>query len=306
MPHIALATCRALPAWEIDDRPLVEALQGHGATVETPAWDDPAAGWGRFDAVLIRTTWDYVPRLGEYLAWAEAVERAGTPLVNPAAVVRWNTHKGYLRELSRAGVPIIPTCWLARGAAVDLHQRVRALQAERAFLKPVVGAGASDTLRFTTDPDGLEAATAFSREQLERQEMMLQPYLEKVETFGEVSAIFVGGRLCHGVRKVPVSGDYRVQDDFGATDEPYSFEGEEARRAHQVMAAAAACLGLEGPAELLYGRADFLADAGGDLLLTELELVEPSLFFRHGGATAGALAAGLLRSLHGKRPSRGV
>ena len=36
--------------------------------------------------------------------------------------------------------------------------------------------------------------------------------LERVERDGEVSAIYFDGAFSHGVRKVPVAGDYRVQD----------------------------------------------------------------------------------------------
>jgi hypothetical protein len=292
--RLALATCRALPSWEVDDRPLREALREEGAAVDEPVWDDPRVDWPSFDACLIRTTWDYMERRDEYVAWAERVGGA-TRLFNSPAVVRWNTHKGYLRALADRGVAIVPTEWLPEGAPAAIGELVADRGWSRAFLKPVIGATARETLRFAADRDGLRAAQGHADRLLPTEGLMLQPYLERVETDGEVSAIFVDGELTHGVRKVPVAGDYRVQDDFGARDFPYSFAGEERLAAEAVVAAAERALDLATP--LLYARADFLRGPRGELLLTELELVEPSLFFRHAPAAARALAGALLRRL---------
>jgi hypothetical protein len=107
---------------------------------------------------------------------------------------------------------------------------------------------------------------------------------------GEWSAIFVDGAITHCVRKVPVPGDYRVQDDFGAKDAPYAPTPAERALAERAMAAVERRFG-----RLLYGRTDFLWDDAGGCVLTELELVEPSLFFRHGPAAAPAMVAALLR-----------
>lgn len=293
--RLALASCRELPAWEVDDRPLVAALETRGARVEEPAWDDPRADWAGFDGCLIRTTWDYMERRDEYVAWAQRVESA-TPLFNPAAVVRWNTHKGYLRELERRGVAIVPTAWLEAGSRPEIAGQLAERGWRRGFLKPMVGATARETLRFDADPDGLARAQAHAERLLAREGLMLQPYLERVEHDGEVSAIFLEGELSHGVRKVPRAGDFRVQDDFGARDFPYAFAGRERDVAVATLAAAESALAL-APARLLYARADYLRGADGELLLTELELVEPSLFFRHAPVAAARLAEALLARL---------
>lgn len=292
--RLALATCRSLPDWEVDDRPLREALRDQGAVVEEPAWDDSGVDWRSFDACLIRTTWDYMERRDEYVAWAERTG-AATRLFNPAAVVRWNTHKSYLRELEDLGVAIVPTEWLPQGEPSAVGELARRRGWSRAFLKPVIGATARETLRFAADLDGLRAAQEHADRLLPTEGLMLQPYLDRVETDGEVSSIFVDGELTHGVRKVPVAGDYRVQDDFGARDFPYPFAGEERLLAERVVIAAERILGLD--ARLLYARADFLRGPEGGLLLTELELVEPSLFFRHAPDAARRLADALRRRL---------
>ena len=49
--------------------------------------------------------------------------------------------------------------------------------------------------------------------------------------------------------------------------------------------------------DLLYARVDFLRDDAGAMRLGELELVEPSLFFRHEPSSADQLADALLARL---------
>jgi hypothetical protein len=277
--RLALATCATVPSWEVDDRPFHADLAALGVDVTHAAWDDPSVDWSRFDRVLIRTTWDYQERRDAFVAWAE---RIPVPLFNPAPIVRWNTHKSYLRDLESRGVPVIPTEWLATGSRPDIAALCRARDWRRAFLKPCVGATARETLRFDA---GDPRAQAHADRLLAREDLMLQPYLDRVETDGELSAIFIDGELTHAVRKIPVKGDYRVQDDWGAKDGPVDFpDAALARRAVDAVGA-----------KLLYARADFLVAPDG-LRLTELELVEPSLFFRHARHAAMKLAAAITRT----------
>jgi glutathione synthase/RimK-type ligase-like ATP-grasp enzyme len=292
---VALATRSDLPAWEVDDELLHRALAGNGTAFERPVWDDPAVDWSRFDGVLLRTTWDYQDKLPAFLQWIDRVART-TRLWNPPAVVRWNVHKHYLRDLAGAGVPLAPTCWLARGSTADVAALVTANGWREAFLKPCVGATARETLRFAATPDGFAAARAHVERLLPREDLLLQPFLPAVLTRGEWSAVFVDGALAHCVRKIPVPGDYRVQDDFGARDEPYAPTPAERALAEHTMALACRAGGPNPGADgrpLPYGRADFLWTDDGACVLTELELVEPSLFFRHGPAAATRLANAL-------------
>jgi hypothetical protein len=58
--------------------------------------------WSTFDLVVVRSTWDYPDRREAFLAWAESLPH----VLNPPEVLRWNTDKRYLEELS---VDVIPT-----------------------------------------------------------------------------------------------------------------------------------------------------------------------------------------------------
>ncbi len=296
--RLALATCADLPEWEVDDRPFHEALRRRGHDVSLPVWDDAHVDWAAFDAVLVRTTWDYMEKQEAFVAWAERVA-ALRPLSAPPGVVRWNTRKTYLRDLAEEGVPLAPTQWLEPGPPADVAALLAGRGWERAFLKPMVGATARETLRFATDAAGMAAAQAHLDRLQPREGFLLQPYLPSIEQEGELSAVFFGGRFSHGVRKVPVPGDYRAQDDFGAHDEPWDFPAAEREHAAAVMARAERRFG-----PLLYGRVDFLRGADGRLLLNELELVEPSLFFRHDPQAADRLADAWLARLAAQETPR--
>ena len=99
VPRIAIASALAALPLDEDLPALHAALDAAGLQHETLSWDDPTVSWQRFDAVLLRSTWDYTQRLPEFLAWCERVS-ALTRLLNPLSIVRWNTDKHYLGELA--------------------------------------------------------------------------------------------------------------------------------------------------------------------------------------------------------------
>jgi hypothetical protein len=278
---VALVSCDDLPGWEVDDNPLIEALQERGATVHRPSWTQDIE-WDTFDISVIRTTWDYHSRKVEFVDWCKTVPR----LFNNAEIVVWNTHKSYLRELEERGTAIAPTTWIGTNRTIDVQKELNLFGSSQGFIKPQVGACASDTLRFSCDE--VEEAQQFLRDNA-HQDMMLQPYLKNVETEGELTAVFIDGHFTHGVQKIPVKGDYRVQDDFGATDKPYEFTSDELQTMQETL------LAVPQHEQLLYARFDYLRSDEGELLLNELELIEPSLFFRHCENSAIRLAEAILK-----------
>jgi hypothetical protein len=282
MTHIALATCSNLPAHEHDDETLHQCILERGMKLSQPAWNDPEVDWSSFDVVVIRTTWDYTAHLDDFIAWSKHVTTQ-TLLFNPSEAVVWNSDKRYLRELEAGGVPIVPTTWIEQGSRFDLEAWASTLGShKRGFFKPVVGANAQGTHRFSLeDSDELRRAQKSLDEALTRGGLMLQPYRHSVEREGEVSLVCFGGQISHAVRKIPVADDYRVQDDWGAHDEPLDWATRHPTLgplAMQSIKVAEAIIGQE----LVYARADFLSDDAGRFELNELELIEPSLFFRHG------------------------
>ena len=209
--RLALATCSNLPDWEVDDFPFHEAIVDAGIEMSRPVWDDPDVDWKSFDAVLIRTTWDYQEKQVAFNDWAQRISQE-THLVNPVEVVVWNTAKTYLRDLEAVGAPLTPTHWLDQGTTVNIADLMQDIGWSQGFLKPVVGATARETLPFETTTEGLEKAQAHLDRLLPDESMMLQPFLESVLKEGEYSAIFFGGEFSHGVQKIqfPVITEFKT------------------------------------------------------------------------------------------------
>jgi hypothetical protein len=113
MTVIGLATCAKVPDLTADDRLLLDELLRRGVDARPVIWEDPGVPWATFDSVMIRSCWDYYLKPGPFLAWMASLEEAGVPPWNPAGLVRWNHHKGYLQDLERSLELIEPFLFLA-------------------------------------------------------------------------------------------------------------------------------------------------------------------------------------------------
>lgn len=281
-PRVAIATCAELPKGEEDGPLLQTALRTAGIESETVVWDDPAADWSGYDLVVIRSTWDYTDKLEAFLAWARSVPR----LLNPAAVVRWNTEKTYLADLAAAGVPTIPTAVVRPGDPLEPP-------AGEFVVKPAVSAGSRDTTRF---PPGREAEAREEVARLHRagRTVVVQPYVASVDARGETAVLFIGGALSHSVTKGPMlTPDRRWVDELYFAEDigPRTATAAERALAERALAAVPG-----GPEQLLYARVDLVDGDDGPLVL-ELELTEPSLFLAHAPGAAGRLAAAIAAAL---------
>jgi glutathione synthase/RimK-type ligase-like ATP-grasp enzyme len=280
--RIAFATYSNAPELVADDLAAVAALEALGARVHAAVWDDPTVHWGAFDAVVVRSCWDYHLKTDAFLAWVDSVESSGARLWNPPSVVRWNFEKTYLADLERKGIPVVPTVWLERGARADLAAILERERWPRAVVKPTVSLSAYETW-IASREGGDEARLA---RMLERGGVMVQPFVEEIRTGGEWSLVFFGGEYSHAVVKRPAEGDFRSQSEYGATKtvtEPPARLVDDARRALEAAGG-----------EVLYARVDGV-DAGG-LVLMELELIDPELYFLKVPAAAGRFAAALLET----------
>ena len=256
-------------------------LAAYGLSAALVAWDDPVVDWSAFRLCVIRATWDYHLRLPEFLAWAERVA-AQTALWNPLDLVRWNTHKGYLRDLERQGVAIVPTIWAPRGTSLDLAALLAERGWTRAVVKPAVSASAYATQLVTSAT--LVEGQAHLDALLAERDMMIQPFLTSVTTTGERSLVYFDGALSHTFLRSPALGK------GGATDAGLiANDEEEAAFAGRVMQTVTS--------ETLYARVDIARDDAGDLRLMELELVEPWLGLELAPEATTRFAAAIARRL---------
>jgi glutathione synthase/RimK-type ligase-like ATP-grasp enzyme len=286
MSRIALATYRPGPDAPQDrDLPvLVAALNAAGARAEAVCWDDPEADWAAYDLVVIRSTWDYSWRVEEFTAWTERCGKL-TRLANPAPVVRWNMDKRYLGELSAAGVPTVPTRYLAPGDPVELP-------GDREYVvKPTSGAGSRYAARYT--PGERETAVRhLERMHAEGLTAMVQPYLKGIDVTGERPLQFFGGRLLHAGRKQAVltaGTPFDVRKTAHPGLEVWKPTEAETAVAERALAA------VPGAPDLLYARVDLVDGDDGRPCVMELELVEPNLFLWLHPGSVPVVAGEILR-----------
>src|SRR2546422_2977778 len=281
---IALATHAGLPALNDDDCLLVEALARRGVSAVPAVWDAPDVRWEGFTAVMVRSCWDYHCRLAEFLGGIAKLEGLGGAIWNPPPVLRWNSHKSYLRDLAAAGVATVPTRWVARGEQAALADILDVAGWREAVVKPAVSASALGTWRTTVVTAACDQ-TRFD-ELLATGDVMVQPYIDVVRDQGEWSLMFWGRRYSHSVLKRPAGADFRVQWEYGGSavaKKPPRSVREDAERALAVV-----------PPETLYARVDGV-EREGRLVVMELELIEPHLFLGWEPSAPDRLAQALLR-----------
>jgi glutathione synthase/RimK-type ligase-like ATP-grasp enzyme len=285
-PYIAYVTAEVDfldpdPDWDMPA--VVAGLRAAGVDVDTPRWDDLEVDWSRYDLVVIRSTWNYAPRRADFVAWARSVE-ALTTLLNPAHVIAENTDKVYLAGLVSAGIPVIPTQVLLPGQAPEWSAPEFA-QAQRIVVKPTVGAGAigaslNDSLQRAQEQIDAHHAAGSA--------VLVQPYVDAVDSDGEVAIVVIDGAITHAVKKVPALSQGGHGDAMEVVD------------VDDTMRTFVDSIALLVPewSELLYARVDVVPDGNGDWLLMELELTEPTLFLgMHEGAT-DLLVAAILRRVN--------
>ena len=279
--HVAFATSRAHSRLTSDDLLAAAACHARGIRVTPAVWDDPAVRWASFDAVIVRSTWDYHRRVDDFLAWLAILENVGVPVWNPIALLRWNANKRYLGDLDRRGVSTVPTAWITVIDASSLASVMDERGWSDVVVKPVISATAYGTHRVRrTDAEGAGRAMGDGA----TGEYLVQPFLPEIQTLGEWSLIFFRGAFSHSVRKRPVAGDFRVQTEYGGSSIT------ERAPTSVIEAGAAALDAVDGP--WLYARVDGVETPRGFVLM-ELEMLEPMLFFDRDAEAPVRFAAAL-------------
>jgi glutathione synthase/RimK-type ligase-like ATP-grasp enzyme len=252
--RVAFVTCDEKPGIAPDDLLVVALLEERGVRVEPWSWSNAAAPWSDFDLVIVRSAWDYHLQPERFRAWIDARQR----LWNPPEVLRWNLDKRYLLDLEARGVAIIPTNLVERGAALSFDW-------PDAVVKPVISASAFRTWRVREGEPRAEV-----QKLVEELDVLVQPFVKEVQSEGEWSLCFANGRYSHAVIRRPGAGDFRVQQELG---------GSVTKALPDAALIEAACKALQqAPGATLYARVDGVA-VEGVFRLTELELIEPCLFF---------------------------
>jgi len=291
--HIAFVTSAALSQLTDDDRIAAEALTRKGARVTPVVWTG-AEQARRFDAVVIRSPWDYTQNAEAFRGWLEDHREA--PLYNGYEVLRWNMDKRYLLDLAAQGASVIPTLVFDRSAQVDLASIIEDRSWPTVVVKPLISAAGNRT--FTATLSKLATAQADLDTLLRDGGVLIQPFAEGVAEEGEWSVIYTGGEYSHTVLKRAAPDDFRVQAKWGGTVGAADPTAELISVADRVLAATRQL--LVDP-DLLYARVD-LVRCNGVYAVMEVELIEPELFFRFAPGSGDRFAEALLSRLRGRSP----
>lgn len=286
MKTIGFATYSDEPQLTKDDLLVAEALRPMGIAVVPVVWDDPSVDLRHIEAVIIRSCWDYHLKPDQFLQWVDTLDQAGIQVFNSNAIVKWNFDKHYLQDLAAQGVAIPGTIWVEPGTSADLETILREHDLAEAVIKPTISLSAYQTWRLSADETHTHQET-FAQLVAERG-MMIQEFIPEVTTSGELSLMFFGKVYSHAVYKRPRQDDFRVQTDFGGTRKV-------AAPAQTVIAQAQAI--VDSIAEpLLFARVDGI-EVKGRLVLMELELIDPLLFFSYDPTAAQRFAEVIAQAL---------
>jgi glutathione synthase/RimK-type ligase-like ATP-grasp enzyme len=262
------------PDWYIqnifdDERPVIRALEERGLRVWRTNWDNPDFDWTRTRYILFRSTWDYFDRFPEFSIWLEQVNRQ-TRMINPYTIIKWNMDKHYLRDLANSGINIPPTLYIEPGDTRSLSSIIKETGWSDIILKPCVSGAARHTYRL--HPGNISTHEAVFRELISVESMMLQEFQGNVISRGEIAFMLFGGKYSHAVLKKASAGDFRVHEDFGGTVHEYVASKDEIAFASTVVS--------ECDTLPVYARVDAIWDNKNNLCVSELELIEPELWFR--------------------------
>lgn len=289
---VALVTAEAAIGFDADMPLLRRALDERGVDHREVVWNDPSIDWSSFALVVVRSTWDYVPLIADFLRWIDHVA-AVTRLENSADVMRWNVDKHYLRDAEKAGLSIVPTMFVDPTIVDDeTIWRPRLddwMTTGDVVVKPCVSAGSNDTERHSTVQTAVDHVVSLTSK---GRGAMVQPYLADVDRLSETGIVFLAGQISHAFSKGPLLATARdLEAGLYARERiesrtPTRDELELAQRASDWLTSRFG--------QLLYARVDLLPSPEGPKIV-ELELTEPSLFLQTdteaASRAAGAIAA---------------
>lgn len=269
MPLCAFLTMDNLDEFEVYDELLLEPLAELGWSVDMVSWRAKEVDWNRYEAVIIRSPWDYQQDAKRFMQVLRDIDASSARLENPLSLVKWNIDKAYLRELEDQGILIVPTLWRNQLQPEGLDHAFKTLKTDELIIKPTISANADDTFRVKKEMDSdlhEEINTTFSH-----RPYMIQPFMQHIVDEGEFSLFYFGGSYSHTILKIPGTGDFRVQEEHGGILRSVDPEEQLLERARKTME--------KIQPQPLYARADFVRTDLDDFALMELELIEPSLYF---------------------------
>ena len=278
---IALVTTQAARGHDHDLDILTAALDAADQQWQIVNWDDASIDWSQFSIAVLRSTWDYYARLGEFTAWVDRIS-AQITLCNPAEIVRWNVDKRYLQEMSANSIPVMETTFVSQ-----LNDITPELIAQDVIIKPVVSAGSNNTARHRND--AIAARAQLNHILASGGVAMVQPYSPTIDSVGETGLVYLGGKFSHAFGKDAVFGDAKQVHNGVHVQEVITARIAGANE-HLLGDSIIKFLINKFGVTPLYARIDMVTNIDGVPEIMEVALTEPSLYL-HLDAGSPARAA---------------
>ena len=262
-----------------EDELVINALEGKDLSVIKKDWNDPNFNWNNTRSVLFRSTWDYFDNFEQFKKWFDKT-RNTCLMINSSETIEWNLDKHYLLDLQKHQIPIPNSEFIKRGSSVDLSLLMQEKNWNEIVVKPTISGAAKNTYRLKKED--INQFDSTWKKLIYQEDFIVQEFQNNVIKKGEVAMMVIGGKYTHAVLKKAKEGDFRVQDDFGGSIAKYS-------PSEKMVKLAEKCTRILSPIPS-YARVDIIWDNSGDLAVSELELIEPELWFRLNPNAAQKLA----------------
>ena len=263
-----------------EDGLVEKALNKLGLRTTKKDWNDSDFDWDSTHVALFRTTWDYFDQFPNFNNWLEKVKTKCT-LINTYEQIRWNLDKHYLNDLKKWGVHIPKSEFIKRNSNISLEKISRNNNWDEIVIKPTISGAARHTYRLKKEE--IKNFESKWENLISNEDFIIQEFQNNIIEKGEVAIMLFGGQYTHSVIKKAKSGDFRVQDDFGGSVENY-------QPSKEMIALAKKAIKQLKPTPA-YARVDIIWDNESKIAVSELELIEPELWFRFNESAADKLAA---------------
>ena len=262
-----------------EDELVINALKEKNLSVVKKDWNDSIFDWETTRSILFRSTWDYFDKFELFKKWFNKTKNKCL-MINSAETIEWNIDKHYLLDLQEHQIPIPNSEFIQRRSSIDLLELMQKKNWNEIVVKPTISGAAKNTYRLKKGE--INQFNPSWEKLIYQEDFIIQEFQNNVITEGEVAMIVIGGKFTHAVLKKAKEGDFRVQDDFGGSIAIYNPSKEMVKLAEK-------CTRILTPIPS-YARVDIIWDNFRDLAVSELELIEPELWFRLNPNAAQKLA----------------
>ena len=262
-----------------EDGLIQNELEKLGLKVTRKDWNDKKFNWEDAKILLVRSTWDYFHRFKEFKKWIEEV-KSKSKLINTYEQINWNFDKNYLKDLDQNNINIPASVFIKKGETTSLQDHMNKNRWDCIVIKPTISGAGRHT--YKVDKNNVSEINKNFLKLIQDEDFIIQEFQKNIISKGEVAVVLINGEYTHSILKLAKKGDFRVQDDFGGTIHNYE-------PTQEMIEFAQKSIKTLSPTPV-YARVDIIWDNNNKMAVSELELIEPELWFRNNPSAATKIA----------------